>query len=245
MKILSNARSPLLLTCLLAGALIGAANAQSSKVLVFSKTAGFYHDAIPSGVAAVQKLGKESGFEVDTTTNSALFTDENLKQYAAVVFLNTTGDVLNPQQEAAFETYIRSGGGFVGVHSATDTEYDWPWYGRLVGGYFKNHPKQQKAVLQVTYPGHISTRHLPATWKRFDEWYNFKNLNGEVKVLITIDENSYKGGENGERHPMAWYHEYDGGRAFYTALGHTKESYSEPMFLQHLLGGIRYASGEL
>lgn len=213
---------------------------KSQRVLVFSKTVKFHHASIPAGLAALQKLGKENNFEVDTTTDATLFTEKNLKKYDAVIFLSTTGDVLNDEQQAAFEKFIRSGKGYMGIHAATDTEYDWPWYNQLVGAYFKSHPKQQEAVLNITDGTHISTKHLPATWKRFDEWYNFKSLQPGLHVLITIDEKSYSGGENGDFHPMAWYHDFDGGRAFYTEFGHTDESYLDPLFLRHLLGGIQY-----
>ncbi|MEY4627694.1 MAG: hypothetical protein RLZZ595_20, partial [Bacteroidota bacterium] len=191
----------------------------------------------------IQQLGKENGFAVDTTENAELFTDANLKQYNAVVFLSATGDVLNHSQQAAFERYIQSGGNYVGIHAATDCEYFWPWYGKLSGAYFKSHPRNQKAKLIVSDRTHISTSHLPEVWERVDEWYNFKQVPDHVKVLISIDETSYQGGENGSNHPMAWYHEYDGGRSFYTELGHTNESFSEPFFLQHILGGIKYAIG--
>ena len=235
------------LTCLIAFAFISFAinsDKVQPRILVFSKTAAFRHGSIPRGKQAIQTLGLENGFLVDTTENADFFTDESLKKYAAIIFLNTTGDVLNNDQQAAFERYIKKGGGYVGVHAATDTEYDWAWYGKLVGAYFENHPKVQQATLIVKDQHHISTRHLPAKWIRTDEWYNFKNLNKDVHVLITIDETSYTGGKNGDYHPMAWYHEYDGGRAFYTEFGHTDESYTEKDFLQHLLGGIQYAIGK-
>ncbi|HEY3401757.1 MAG TPA: ThuA domain-containing protein [Ohtaekwangia sp.] len=221
------------------------------KVLIFSKTAGYHHASIPDGIAAIQKLGAQNNFDIDTTTNAASFTEENLKQYSAVIFLCTTGDVLNNYQEADFERYIQAGGGYVGVHAASDTEYDWGWYGRLVGGYYADHPgindsfpNVQDGMLQVIEKNHSSTDSLPEDWKRKDEWYSFKKLNPETKVLLKIDENSYHGGKKMGDHPMAWYHDYDGGRAFYTALGHTKESYSEPLFLKHLSGGIEYAIGD-
>jgi glucose/arabinose dehydrogenase/cytochrome c551/c552 len=215
------------------------------RVLVFSKTAGFVHRAIPAGVAAVQKLGQENGFDVDTTRNAAYFQEDSLKKYSAVIFLNTTGNVLDYRQEAAFERYIQSGGGFVGVHAATDTEYDWRWYGKLVGGYFKSHPRTQNARFIIKDKNSPATEFFTDTvWQRTDELYNFKDLNPDVNVLITIDESSYEGGSNGAHHPMSWYHEYDGGRAFYTELGHTDESYSEENYLRHLLGGIKYAIGE-
>lgn len=217
------------------------ANKKVPRVLVFTKTKGYHHASIPAGIAAVQKLGAENNFIVDTTTDASYFTRKQLKKYAAVIFLSTTGDVLNNEQQEAFQKYIHSGKGFVGVHAATDTEYDWPWYNQLVGAYFKSHPKQQEAVLNIIDPTDPSTKHLPAKWKRFDEWYNFKSIQNGLHVLMTIDEKSYTGGENGDVHPMAWYHEFDGGRAFYTELGHTDESYKDPLYLQHLLAGIQYA----
>jgi type 1 glutamine amidotransferase len=219
-------------------------SAKQKKVLVFSKTAGFRHYAgIAAGKKAFQQFGTENGFAVDTTENADVFTTDNLKQYAAVVFLLTTGDVLNDQQQQAFEQYIKAGGGFVGLHSAADTEYDWPWYGELNGAYFKSHPKQQEAVFNVVDQNTIATAHLPKVWKRFDELYNFKWIGNDLHILITIDENSYTGGANGENHPMSWYHHFDGGRAFYSALGHDDKSYADPLYLQHILGGLKYAMG--
>lgn len=214
------------------------------KVLVFSKTAGFRHSSIAVGKQAIMKLGEQNGFEVDTTENAEWLNEDTLKKYSAVVFLNTTENALNYRQEAAFERYIQAGGGFMGIHSATDTEYDWGWYVRLVGASFVSHPATQEAKLNVVDKSHIATKHLPDTWTKKDEWYNFTKLNADVKVLIKIDEKSYQGGTNGDNHPMAWYHEYDGGRAFYTELGHTEESYSDSLYLQHILGGLQYAIGE-
>lgn len=217
-----------------------------ARVLVFSKTAGFRHSSIPNGKAAIMQLAKENDFLVDTTENAEWFVEDSLKNYSAVIFLNTTGDVLNHYQQAEFERYIQAGGGFMGVHSATDCEYNWPWYGKLVGAYFKSHPKTQVAKLNVKDKSHPSTSHLPDVWERTDEWYNFRVApsDSNVKVLISIDEKSYEGGENGDNHPMTWYHDYDGGRAFYTELGHTEESYTDPNYLKHLLGGIQYAIGK-
>lgn len=216
------------------------------KVLVFSKTMAFRHASIPSGIAAIQRLGAENNFAVDTTENAAAFNEENLKQYSAVIFLSTTGDVLDAAQEAAFERYIQAGGGYVGIHAATDTEYDWGWYGKLAGAYFLSHPPgTPEADFHVKALNHPATEFFQDTvWHRTDEMYNFKKLNPDVQVLLTIDESTYQGGLNGANHPMAWYHEYDGGRAFYTALGHTDESFSEDLYLKHILGGIRYAIGE-
>jgi type 1 glutamine amidotransferase len=224
--------------------LVSASVFAKQKVLIFCKTAGFHHASIAVGIPAIIKLGQEHDFDVDTTTDATKFTYANLKQYAAVIFLSTTGDVLNDAQQEEFKKYIEGGGGFVGVHSATDTEYNWPWYGNLVGAYFRNHPDhQQDAVLHIVDPNFIATKGLPTTWTRKDEWYNFKWIAPTLHILITIDEKTYTGGNNGDNHPMSWYHGYDGGRAFYTALGHTDESYADPLYLGHLLGGIEYAMG--
>ncbi|MBP0902785.1 ThuA domain-containing protein [Mariniflexile gromovii] len=210
------------------------------KVLVFTKTSGFRHESIEIGVKTIEALSKQNNFEITHTEDAALFTPENLKQYQLVIFLNTTGDVLNAEEEKAFETFIKNGGSFMGIHSATDTEYDWAWYGKLVGAYFLNHSKQSSATITRINSTHPSTKHLQEKWVHFDEWYNFKSINQDINVLLNLDESTYEGGKNGAFHPIAWYHEFDGGRSFYTGLGHTNESYAEPEFKQHLLGGILY-----
>ncbi|RIV72897.1 ThuA domain-containing protein [Flagellimonas aequoris] len=209
-------------------------------VLVFTKTAGFRHQSIEKGVQTFRELGRKNGFIALQTESGEDFTSQNLKNYKLIVFLNTTMDVLNDAQQKAFESYIKNGGSYLGVHAASDTEYDWPWYGKLVGGYFVSHPEQQKAKIDVLDKTHPSTAHLQDVWMHFDEWYNFKDLNPNVHVLLKLDETSYKGGINGDNHPIAWYHEYDGGRVFYTGLGHTEASYDEPEFRQHLLGAIEW-----
>lgn len=217
---------------------------QTPKILVFTKTDGFRHSSIDAGVEALQKLGVAHKFSVDTTSSSLLFTYKNLKKYNAVVFLNSTGNLLDNKEQLEFKKYINTGGGYVGVHAAADAEYNWPWYNKLVGAYFNGHPKVQHATLQVVDSTHLATKMLGKTWGKVDEWYNYKDLNEDVHVLLMLDEGSYSGGKNGVNHPMAWYHNYDGGRAFYTGLGHTKESYSDAKFLEHLLGGLLYAIGE-
>ncbi|MEU0336663.1 ThuA domain-containing protein [Streptomyces sp. NPDC006193] len=214
------------------------------RVLVFSKTAGYRHDSIPEGVAAVQELGATAGFAVDATEDAGAFTAANLQRYAAVVFLSTTGDVLDGAQQRAFEGYIRGGGGYVGVHAAADTEYDWAFYGGLVGAYFRSHPAVQPARVDVEDRGHPATAALPGVWNRTDEWYDYRsNPRARARILATLDESSYTGGAMNGDHPIAWCQTYQGGRAFYTGGGHTGESYAEPAFRQHLLGGIRWATG--
>lgn len=218
---------------------------QTFKVLVFSKTAGFRHDSIPDGIAAIKKLGEKHGFGVEATEDSALFTNEKLDEFGVIVFLSTTGDVLNKEQEAAFEAFIGKGRGFVGIHAASDTEFEWPWYGTLVGAYFKSHPQIQEAVINVEDRNHPSTHHLAEKWTRKDEWYNFhQSPRARVQVLASLDEKSYQGGENGDDHPIAWCHEVGGGKSWYTGGGHTKESFQEAEFLQHVAGGILWAAGK-
>jgi cytochrome c len=220
---------------------------QVFKVLVFSKTMGYRHDSIIAGLQTIQQLGAENNFIAEATEDAAWFQDYKLAEYKAVIFLNTTGDVLDETQQLAMERYIKRGGGYVGIHAASDTEYDWKWYGKLVGAYFKDHPNNpnvRNAVNRVIDRKHKSSKHLPAEWRRTDEWYNFKEMYPEVKVLCKLDEKTYDGGTHGEHHPISWFHQYDGGRAFYTGMGHTPASFSEPLFQKHLLGGIFYAAGK-
>ncbi|MDN3029641.1 ThuA domain-containing protein [Streptomyces sp. S.PB5] len=216
------------------------------RVLVFSKTAGFRHDSIPDGVAALKQLGGTNGFTVDATEDAGAFTSGNLRRYDAVVFLSTTGDVLDAAQQTAFEGYVRKGGGYVGIHAAADTEYDWAFYGGLAGAYFQSHPAIQPATVVVEDRAHPATAALGPTWNRTDEWYNYRsNPRARAHVLASLDESSYTGGTMNGDHPIAWCQNYQGGRAFYTGGGHTKESYADPVFRQHLVGGILYAVGEV
>ncbi|MFJ6695086.1 ThuA domain-containing protein [Streptomyces sp. NPDC091272] len=218
----------------------------AKRVLVFSKTGGFRHDSIPEGVAALKELGRTSNITVDSTEEAAQFTTSNLARYDAVVFMSTTGEVLNTDQQKAFENYIRTGGGYVGVHAAADTEYEWPFYGGLVGAYFASHPQIQKATTRFEDHTHPSTAHYGESVERTDEWYNYRtNPRAKARVLATLDETTYNGGTMKGDHPIAWCQTYEGGRSFYTGSGHTKESYAEPAFRQHLLGGLRYAAGQV
>jgi type 1 glutamine amidotransferase len=232
---------------------VSIANAQvKPRLLVFKKTAGYHHGSIPLAALAVMKLGEENGFLVDTTTDANKIVESNLKNYTAVVFASTTGDILNPAQQVDLERFIQAGGGFVGIHAAADAEYNWPWYGKMIGGWFAHHPAQQMATLTVVDKNFMATKMLPTEWMRKDEWYHYKSINPDIHILINLEESSLNYNKNGSddafkmgaSHPIAWYHEFDGGRVFYTGLGHTDESYSEPLFLQHLLGGIQYAIGK-
>jgi type 1 glutamine amidotransferase len=232
----------------LTATVLGPAPAQAAdpayKVLVFSKTAGFRHDSIPQGITAIQQLGAANNFTVTATEDANQFTTANLAQYKAVVFLSTTGDVLNATQQTAFESYINGGGGYVGIHAAADTEYGWPYYGTLVGAWFASHPAQQSAQIRVEDRAHAATAHLGQTWTRTDEWYNYQtNPRSTAKILANLNESSYSGGSMSGDHPITWCKKIGNGRSFYTGLGHTQASYSEAAFRSQLLGGIRYAAG--
>jgi cytochrome c len=138
------------------------------KILIFSKTAGYRHESIVAGRQALLKLAPEKGFRADTTENAENFNEAFLKDYDAIVFLCTTGEVLNESQQEAMRGFIQAGGGFVGIHSAADTEYDWAWYGQLVGAYFNGHPGNpnvREAVMTVTDQKHEATKMLPTIWK--------------------------------------------------------------------------------
>lgn len=213
------------------------------RILIFSKTLGYRHDNIEKAAEVIKKLGLEHGFDADHSEDATLFSDRGLQPYQAVVFLSTSGDLFDKAQQEALMRYIQAGNGFVGIHAASTTGYSWPWFGKMVGGYFSRHPHVQPADIHVVNRTHPATEHLPEVWRHVDEWYDFRGFNPDVQVLLRLDEKSYEGGGMGEDHPIAWYHDYDGGRVFYTALGHTEASFDEPAFQQHIVGGIRYAIG--
>lgn len=218
------------------------------RVLVFTKTTGFRHDSIAAGVATIERLGQRHRFAVDATDDARRFTRHALARYDAVIFLSTTGEPLNrTSQKRAFERYIRRGGGFVGVHAAADSGLGWRWYGGLVGALFRSHaPGTPSAVVHVEDRATAATRPLPRAWRRADEWYSFRsNPRPRVHVLATVDETTYQPGSTamGGDHPLAWCHRYDGGRSVYTGMGHTSESYAEPLFIRHLLGALEMAAG--
>lgn len=211
------------------------------RVLVFTRTTGFRHASIPTGIATVRALGAEDGFAVTATEDPGAFRPAELAGYRAVVFLSTTGDVLDPAGRSALEAYVRGGGGFVGVHSASDTEYGWPFYAELVGARFAGHPPVQPVTVRFR-PGAL-TAGLPATWRVTDEPYNFRGRPRGVQVLATLDESTYSGGTMGADHPIAWTAEVGRGRSFYTGLGHPDAIYADPVFRTLLAAGIRYAAG--
>jgi len=244
----------ILLACLTAGAL-GAS--PERRVLLYTKNQvgkGLYvHANILAGVAAIKKLGTENNFIVDASDDPAVFTDQNLKRYKALVFDNTNNEIFaNEEQKTAFQRYLRSGGGFVGIHSATGSMRQWPWFWSVVGGKFSRHAKMQQFTVKVKDPKDISTAHLPATFEWTDEFYYVDHMPEGLHVLLagdltTLDDpgkDKYPGKKFGDEFPLAWRHEPEGGRAWYTALGHKPEHYSDPKLTRHLRGGILWAMGE-
>lgn len=212
------------------------------QVLVFSKTKAFRHESIAEGKLALLQLGLDNNWVVDTSEDASLFVGRYLKKYDAVVFLNTSGDILNEEEQVAFQNYIQGGGSFIGIHAASDTEKEWPWYNNLVGAYFKGHPKPQNARYNVLDKAFPAVSFMPDTVNRYEEIYNFYNFKKElVKVIMSVDEKSYNGGNMGGFHPIAWYHFYDGGKAFYTAWGHHPETFREKLFLNHIAAAIKWA----
>ena len=218
--------------------------AAMTRLLVYSRTAGYRHDSIPAGIDTLRSLGEQAGYAVDATEDPAVFTPDSLSRYSVVAFLSTSGDVLDDTGRDALRGYMAAGGAWLGIHGASTTEYNWPYFGGLAGAWFCKHPAEQTATITVEDPSHPATSHLPATWTWHDEWYNFRaNPRPQVHVLLTVDEATYDGGTMGADHPVAWCHEYGGGRCFYTALGHAAQTFTEPAFLRHLAGAVEWLTG--
>ena len=220
---------------------VGAVQAEGlegANILVMSRTAGFQHQSIPAGQDAMLEIAREEGFSVTFTQDPALFSVGNLSHYDAVVFLNTTGDILGPEQQTAFEDFIKEGHGLLGIHAAADTETDggWPWYNRFIGGKFKSHPAVQAARL---VPSEAGAEDLEAT----DEWYDFADPVETRETVIAIDRDSYEGAASTGLEPIVWTNSLDGGRAYYIGLGHTDESYATPLLRGLIVEGLRYAAG--
>ena len=214
----------------------------SYSVLVITETKGWVHDSIESGLKLIQNIGNKNNFNVYHSDKSSVITYKNLKEIKTIIFLNTTEEILTDVEQKVMESFIKSGKGFVGVHSAADTEYNWQWYGKLVGAYYRNHPEVMNGKILTI--NHKITNHLDSEWEIEDEWYNFDYVNYDINILLHLDEDSYIGGEHPDYHPITWYHEYDGGRSFYTGLGHTKEVYDDERFIKLLEKGLLYASYE-
>jgi cytochrome c len=211
------------------------------RVLVFSKTLGYRHASIEDGKTMFLELGNENNFKVDTTENVDYFVDDSLRNYSAIVFLSNTGEILDYRQKSALKRYVQSGGGVMGIHGASGAEYSWPWYGKLIGARFESHPEElQTGEIIIEDIIDQATKGLPNPWRFKEEWYNFDSISPEIKVLARVNESSYKGGKHGDNHPIFWKQKFDGGRSFYTALGHRPEAYRDSIFRLHILEGINY-----
>ncbi len=226
----------------------GWASAADFNALIFSKTLMFRHASITNGIAAIRQLGAEHHFDVDATEDASWFTAKNLAKYQVVIFLSTSGDILSEEQQTVFRHFIEQGGGLAAIHAAVAgdvaTAGKWPWYGEALCARFTNHSAIVQATVNIEDGKHPSTSPLPEHWVRTDEWYNFiASPRGQARVLASLDESTYKGGTMGKDHPICWCKQVGKGRVWYTALGHTEASYTEPLFLKHLLGGIQAAAG--
>jgi len=231
----------------------GAIAADKGRVLVYSGSTGFRHDSIPAAVTALKSLGAKAGYTIDATEDPEVFTAEKLKGYQAIVFVSSTTDPKKPESEwfvgarrEALQGFLKDGKGVVGLHAAGDSHYHWGWYGRMIGGYFERHPKgTPKATVTVVDSKHPATAKLPKTVERVDEWYYYKDFDPTVHVLITVDPATIGEGEaDVNPNPLVWYHDFGGGRVFYSGLGHTAENYSEPYIITLLTGALEYAVGK-
>ncbi|MHA4845932.1 ThuA domain-containing protein [Flavitalea antarctica] len=215
-------------------------------VLVYTKNGkGYVHTNIPFAVAAIKEMGTQNGFSVDVSDDPSVFTDENLKKYSALVFTSTNNDVFDTDaQKVALMRYVQAGGGFVGIHAVTGTERKWEWFKRLVGGTFVRHAKHQKFKQVVIDKNHPSTAAIPANWENADECYYVTTMNPDIHVVLAHDLTTVEDKDKplwfGNSYPSAWYHEWDGGRQFYTALGHDDIMYNDPIFRKHILGGLEW-----
>lgn len=233
---------------LVAAALLAA----ESRVLVYTRNytpdgKGYVHDNIATSVEAIRELGREHGFAVEHSEDPAVFTPDNLKRYRAVVFSNSNNEAFaTDEQRQAFQQYVRAGGGFAGIHSATGSERTWPYFWNLIGGKFVRHPKLQPFTVRVADAGHAATRELPATFEWEDECYYFDNVSAARRILLVTDAAGIDDPKKpaGEVFPLAWAQSIEGGRQFYTALGHKKEHYADPVFRKHLAGGILWVMGD-
>jgi type 1 glutamine amidotransferase len=225
---------------------------KKAHVLIYSGSTGYRHESIPAAVEALKAMGAKAGYIVDATEDPEVFTAEKLKQYQALVLVSTSTDPKKPESEwfvgarrDALQGFLKDGKGVVGIHAAADSHYNWPWYGQMIGGYFERHPKgTPKGTVTVVDAKHPATAKLPKTLERNDEWYYYKDFNPTMRVLITIDPASIGDGEaDVNPNPLVWCHEFGGGRVFYSALGHTPESYSEPYMVNLLTGALAYAVG--
>jgi uncharacterized protein len=213
-------------------------------LLVYTCTTNYPHESIPNAVQAFQELGASHGFTVIHSADPGMFRDRFLETTSAVAFVNNSGEVLDPVGKGALQRFVRSGRGFMGVHGAAATLEEWGWYVDLIGATFKSHPPVQPAIVHTVDRHHPATAHFPDHWEWTDEWYNFRSFPVNARVLLTVDESTYRGGEHGSFHPISWCREFEGSRVFYTAIGHQPEAFEDQTIREHLLGGVLYVTGK-
>lgn len=214
--------------------------AGKSKIFILTETKGYRHESIEAGLAMFNKRADDWRVEISHAEESAVMKEQDIKEYDIIVLLNSTGNIFTEEEQALLEEYLAAGGAILGIHAAADAEYDWPWYGQMLGGWFRSHPEIQEAKCLVADGNHPVATGLPAVWERTDEWYNFKHLSHDNKVILLLDESTYSGGIHGDYHPISWCREWGGGRIFYTGMGHTAETYSEPLFQTHIQNAIQW-----
>lgn len=211
-----------------------------TKVLVLTEAQGFKHESISAGMDMFKAKQADWNIEVEQASESSMLSTLGITRFRIIVLLNTTGDLFTDNEQELLQDFVQNGGSILAIHAAADAEYNWPWYGQMLGALFKDHPHTQQATCHKTGISHPSVQNIPASWQRTDEWYNFQSLSPANQVVLTIDETTYTGGTHGAAHPISWYREFDGGKIFYTAMGHTSETYSEPLFLEHIKGAIEW-----
>jgi uncharacterized protein len=217
-------------------------------ILVFSKTEQYRHESISSGIKMLYDQSTVQNWIITATEDPRVFNDSFLSLFDVAVFLNPGGHVMEKEQQAAFEKFIRSGKGFVGIHAAAAFEYDWTWYGKLNGGHFSTHPPAQIATVIIEERNHPAMKPFAnmKTYTVFDEWYSFRqNPRENVNVLITLDESTITKSSNDSwrmgDHPLVWWHEFEGSRSFYSGFGHTHEVFQNPIMIEHFSEAINWA----
>ncbi len=222
---------------------------QPLHILLFSKTNGYRHSSISSGIKMLYDQSKKQHWIITATEDSTLIGDNFLSQFDVAVFINPTGNAIGEEEQTAFEKFMKSGKGFVGIHAAADCEYDWPFYGKLIGGYFLTHPPAQKATIVFENTDHPAMKPFKGmkTYTTVDEWYSYKeNPRPNVHVLAHLDENTIKKSKNDEwkmgDHPIIWWNDDNGMRSFYTVFGHTHEAFQDEKVIEHITNAINWAA---
>lgn len=216
-------------------------------ILMLRHSAGFEHSYLPDAEVALKQLGQDNGWQVNTTHRCELITAENLEKLDMLIFATTGNLAFDDAQKQALLDFVRGGKAFFGIHNATDTCYDWPEYGEMLGGYFAGHPWHQEVNVIVEDTNHPATRMLGDSFKVVDEIYTYRNWDrSTTHVLMHLDNSSVdisKGNRDDNDYALGWCHTYGQGRVMYTAFGHPDVLWHQEWFLEHIAGCIRWAGG--